>query len=320
LAKAASTSVFSRPVKTFDYAVVIPVYGGKYAVSELVGRIFKAMDGAGINVQVVLVDDAGPHGTWQVIPQLVQEHPGKVKAIRLATNVGQQSATLCGIHHASATWVITMDDDLQHLPEEIPKLIERQRETDADLIYGIFPKKMHSWLRNFGSWLFNRGFGMLASTSGNGSSFRLIRGTVCDRLLQTYHRHMLLDEILSWHAPTVAQVPLTHAARHNGKSGYSSIKLFLMTMNYVVNYTVLPLRLMTYGGLLFSFITMCIGIFFIYEKLYADVELGFTSIVVAIFFSTSIILFCLGIIGEYISRMYVKDWNRPQYLIGEIRE
>jgi len=93
-----------------------------------------------------------------------------------------------------------------------------------------------------------------------------------------------------------------------------------MTLNYVVNYTVLPLRMMTYAGLLFSFITMCIGLYFIYEKLYADVALGYTSIIVAIFFSTSLILFCLGIIGEYVSRMYVKDWNRPQYLIGEIRE
>jgi len=98
------------------------------------------------------------------------------------------------------------------------------------------------------------------------------------------------------------------------------MKLMLLTINYVVNYTVIPLRLMTYGGLLSSFITLCIGLYFIYQKQYENVELGFTSIVVAIFFSTSLILFSLGIIGEYISRMYVKDWNRPQYLIGEIKE
>jgi len=307
-------------VKTFDYSVVIPVYGGKDSLAPLVERIVTVVEGTGHSVQVVMVDDAGPRGSWQVISSLTDRFKGKVKAIRLAHNCGQQSATLCGIHHASGNWVITMDDDLQHLPEEIPKLITRQKETEADLVYGIFPQKKHSWARNVGSWLFNRGFALLASTSGNGSSFRLIRGTVGDGLMKAYHRHMLLDEILSWHAPTIAQVPLNHAERQEGKSGYSGLKLMLMTLNYLVNYTVLPLRLMTYGGMLFSFITMGIGVYFIYEKLYADVELGFTSIIVAIFFSTSLILFCLGIIGEYISRMYVKDWNRPQYLIGEIRE
>lgn len=307
-------------MKTFDYSVVIPVYGGKDTLTELVGRIFQVMEGEGYSVQVVLVDDAGPHGTWPVIPPLVEAFPGRVKAIRLARNSGQQSATLCGIHHASGNWVITMDDDLQHLPEEIPALIQRQKEVGADMVYGIFPKKHHSLVRNLGSRLFNWGFGMMASTSGSGSAFRLIRGSVCKGLMQNYHRHMLLDEVLSWHASTVAQVGVRHGQRTQGKSGYSNFKLLLMTVNYVVNYTVLPLRMMTYAGLLSSFITMCIGIYFIYEKLYADVALGFTSLIVAIFFSTSLILFCLGIIGEYISRMYVKDWNRPQYLISEIRE
>lgn len=315
-----ATSVFSTPVRTFDYTVVIPVYGGKDMLAELVARVFSVFEAIGKHVQVVLVDDAAPYGSWQVIEQLVEGHRGRLKGIRLARNSGQQSATLCGIHHADGDWIITMDDDLQHLPEEIPLLIGRQRDTDADLVYGVFPVKQHSAVRNAGSRLFNWGFSIVGSTSGNGSSFRLIKGAVCKNLLRNYHRHMLLDEVLSWHASSVAQVKVRHGAREGGKSGYSSLKLLLMTLNYVVNYTVLPLRMMTYGGLLSSLISMGIGIYFIYEKLYADVALGFTSLIVAIFFSTSIILFCLGIIGEYISRLYLKDWNRPQYLIGEIRE
>jgi glycosyltransferase involved in cell wall biosynthesis len=307
-------------VKAFDYSVVIPVYGGAQTLAALTERIFPVMESIGHTVQIIIVDDASPDGSWKAIPALVARYPGKVKAIRLAKNSGQQSATLCGIHHATGKWIITMDDDLQHLPEEIPHLIARQQETGADLVYAIFPQKQHSRFRNAGSWTFNRLFGLIGSTSGNGSSFRLINGTVCDGLMKNYHRHMLLDEVLSWHASTVAHVKVKHNARESGNSGYNGFKLFLMTMNYVVNYTVIPLRMMTYGGLISSFITFCIGIYFIWQKLYADVELGFTSIVVAIFFSTSLILFSLGIIGEYISRMYVKDWNRPQYLIGEIKE
>ncbi len=307
-------------MRIYDYSVVIPVFGGKDALTELVGRIFNVLERDGRTAQVILVDDAGPNATWPVILPLLDRFKGKVKGIRLARNSGQQSATLCGIHHAQGDWIITMDDDLQHLPEEIPALISRQSETGADMVYGIFPKKHHSAVRNVGSRLFNWGFGIIGSTSGNGSSFRLIKGSVCKGLMQNYHRHMLLDEVLSWHASSVAQVNVKHGERSDGRSGYSSFRLVIMTLNYVVNYTVLPLRMMTYAGLLFSFITMCIGLYFIYEKLYADVALGYTSIIVAIFFSTSLILFCLGIIGEYVSRMYVKDWNRPQYLIGEIRE
>ncbi len=307
-------------MKSVDFSVVVPVYGGSQTIAKLVDLIFPVFQAINQSVEVILVDDASPDNSWQALKLLTEKYRGRVKAIRLSRNSGQQSATLCGIHHASGKWIITLDDDLQHLPEEIPHLLARQQETGADLVYGIFAQKQHSLLRNLGSWVFNRVFGIIGNTSGNGSSFRLINSSVCDGLLKNYHRHMLLDEVLSWHAAIVTQVYVRHEAREVGTSGYSGIKLVFMTINYVVNYTVIPLRLMTYGGLLSSFITLCIGLYFIYQKQYENVELGFTSIVVAIFFSTSLILFSLGIIGEYISRMYVKDWNRPQYLIGEIKE
>ena len=307
-------------MKSSDFSVVVPVYGGSQTIATLVDRIFPVFQSLQQSVEVILVDDASPDESWKVIRKIAEQYKGQIKAIRLAKNCGQQSATLCGIHHASGKWIVTIDDDLQHLPEEIPLLIARQKETGADMIYGIFAQKQHSFFRNLGSFMFNKLFALIGNTSGNGSSFRLINGEVCDGLLKNYHSHMLLDEVLSWHASTVAQINVRHEARELGKSGYSGMKLMLLTINYVVNYTVIPLRLMTYGGLISSFVTLCIGLYFIYEKQYENVELGFTSIVVAIFFSTSLILFSLGIIGEYISRMYVKDWNRPQYLIGEIKE
>lgn len=307
-------------MKSSDFSVVVPVYGGSQTIATLVDRIFPVFRSLQQSVEVILVDDASPDDSWKVIRKIAEQYKGQIKAIRLAKNCGQQSATLCGIHHASGKWIVTIDDDLQHLPEEIPLLIARQQETGADMVYGIFAQKQHSFFRNLGSFMFNKLFALIGNTSGNGSSFRLINGEVCGGLLKNYHSHMLLDEVLSWHASTVAQINVRHEARELGKSGYSGMKLMLLTINYVVNYTVIPLRLMTYGGLLSSFITLCIGLYFIYQKQYENVELGFTSIVVAIFFSTSLILFSLGIIGEYISRMYVKDWNRPQYLIGEIKE
>ncbi len=307
-------------MKSSDFSVVVPVYGGSQTIAKLVDRIFPVFQSLQQSVEVILVDDASPDESWKVIRKIAEQYKGQIKAIRLAKNCGQQSATLCGIHHASGKWIVTIDDDLQHLPEEIPILIARQKETGADMVYGIFEQKQHSFFRNVGSYMFNKLFALIGNTSGSGSAFRLINGEVCDGLLKNYHSHMLLDEVLSWHASTVAQINVRHEARELGKSGYSGMKLMLLTINYVVNYTVVPLRLMTYGGLISSFVTLCIGLYFIYEKQYENVELGFTSIVVAIFFSTSLILFSLGVIGEYISRIYVKDWNRPQYLIGEIKE
>lgn len=301
-----------------SYAIVVPVYNGANSLAELFSRTRATMQAIEATFRMVFVDDCSKDESWETIKALKKQYPAHITAIKLARNSGQHNATLCGLHHANADFAITIDDDLQIPPEEIIKLIARQRDTEADLVYGVFAAKKHAPMRNAGSWMVNKFFHYFANTSGNGSSFRLVSGALAERLRSVNQKYLLLDEVLSWYTSSVANVTVEHQMRRDGRSGYSAIKLILLTLNYIINYTVLPLRLMTYLGIFGSITCLVLSIIYIYQKLTFDVELGFTSLIVAIFFSTSLILFCLGIIGEYISRLYIKDGS-PYYVIKEIR-
>ncbi|CAN5405593.1 glycosyltransferase family 2 protein [soil metagenome] len=301
-----------------SYAIIVPVYNGADSLEELFERTRATLEGIGATFKMVLVDDCSKDDSWETIKSLRVKHPTQVVAIKLARNSGQHNATLCGLHHGNADYLITIDDDLQIPPEEILKLINRQKETEADLIYGVFQAKKHDAVRNAGSKLVNKFFYYFANTSGKGSSFRLVSNGLAERLKNVNQKYLLLDEVLSWYTSSVANVEVEHLLRKKGRSGYSTLKLMLLTLNYIISYTVLPLRLMTYLGIFGSITCMVLSIIYIYQKLYNNVELGFTSLIVAIFFSTSLILFCLGIIGEYISRLYVKDGS-PYYVIKEIQ-
>jgi len=303
---------------TIDYSIVVPVYGGEATLDVLFDRTKSFFEGFGKTFQMIFVDDESADSSWQKIVALKQAHPKQIKAIKLSKNFGQQKATLCGINHSSGNIIITIDEDLQVPPEEIKKLIDKYNETHADLIYGLFEKSQQTMVRKAGSWFVNKFFSAFASTTGSGSSFRLITRKLADKLVEVNQAHLLLDEVLNWYTSNIAYEHVDHLEREDGKSGYSIYKLMLMTFGYVVYYTVIPLRIMTYVGFFFSLISFVIGVFYIYTRLMREVELGFTSIIVAIFFSTSIILFSLGIIGEYISRFYQSAWGKPPYMIEEI--
>jgi len=302
------------------YSVVVPVYRGEKTLMPLMQQLDDFFTGKTLSYEVVFVDDASPDNCWEELKLIKQRYPDKAKIYRLSKNAGQHNATLCGILHASGDFIVTIDDDLQVEPKEIEKLIDRQKETGKDLVYGVYDVKHHNVIRNAGSKFINSFFKYFSNTYGNGSSFRLINASITKNMSAVYQKYLLLDEILSWHTENITHVEVKHHPRQNGVSGYSTAKLVLLTLNYIINYTVIPLRLMTYIGMLFSFISFCFGIYFIYKKYFDYVELGFTSLIVAIFFSSGLMLFCLGIIGEYITRLYSKESSRPIYVIKEKQE
>lgn len=306
-------------MKAYDYSVVVPVFNSEQSLVRLFERTKAVFDKLEASFQMIFVDDVSKDGSWGQILKLKEQYPHQVKAIRLAANCGQQKATLCGINHHDGNFVITIDDDLQIPPEEIEKLVKQHQTSQADLVYGLFDVKRHSMMRNIGSWVFNKTFAALANTSGQGTSFRLITSELASKLSTVNQKHLLLDEVLHWFTSNISFTKVSHDQRADGKSGYTIPKLIIITLHYVIYYTVVPLRVMTYLGFLFSIVSFVTGVVYIYNWYVSDVQLGFTSIIVAIFFSTSIILFSLGIIGEYISRFYVSQFSRPSYEIKEIR-
>lgn len=301
-----------------DYSIIVPVYNSKDSLGELFSRIDQTLEHLGQTFRLIFVDDGSTDQSWEVISAIRQQHPGKVTAIRLARNYGQHNATLCGIAQAEGDHIITIDDDLQNPPEEIPRLIEAMMKEDADLVYGIYDKKQHSVMRNMGSAIIRGGSKRLFSTKGQGSSFRLMKSSLAKSLLNHQINFVYIDELFNWYTSHISFALVEHHKPPYRKSNYSPRSLFRMMSNLVIYYTAVPLKLMVYGGLISSIISFIVGVAFIYRKVVSDVPLGFTALIVAILFSTSIILLSLGVIGEYLSRIYAVQNRKPPFAIREI--
>ncbi len=320
-----STQVASKPETETTSAerikklsVVVPVFNSDKTLHELFSRLKDVFEQIEQDFEVLFVDDFSSDRSWDVIRQLKEEHPSVVTGIRLATNTGQHNATLCGLFFSAGDMMITIDDDLQVPPEEIPKLIDHYQHTNADVVYGIYANKKHSSFRNLGSKIMEKIIQNYANSPGKGSSFKLIKGDIAHQITKLNHTNIFLDEIIGWFTDDIQYVEVEHIERKEGQSGYSTLKLIFTTTNILVNYTALPLRMMTYGGLFFALLFFCLGIYYIYNKIFYAVQLGFTSLIVTIFFATSLILLCLGIIGEYIRRLYLSYQNKPAFSVKEL--
>jgi undecaprenyl-phosphate 4-deoxy-4-formamido-L-arabinose transferase len=300
---------------TPEISVVVPVFNSETTLERLYEEVSEAMEAAGLTYELVLVDDGSTDQSWTRITELKARHGDQVTGLRLGRNFGQHNATLAGIHAAAGRLIITLDDDLQTPPSEISKLLELHRTTDCMLAYGIYPSKKHTWFRNLGSSLLKRLFRHLVNGVRDGSSFRLITRNLADKLQGTNQPFVFIDQVLSWHTGDVEFVDVDHRERTEGKSGYSTRKLFRLALNIIFSYTDLPLRLMTWFGFITSLVSFVIGGYFIYQKLVYGAAIGFTALIVSIFFSTSLIVFFLGILGEYIGRIYASRGDRPNYSI-----
>lgn len=301
-----------------NYSVVVPVYNSSGTLVELVKRVAEVFmnipDGS---FELIFVEDGSSDGSWEKIQELKKSYPETIHGIRFARNFGQHNALLCGFRFARGNYIITMDDDLQTPPEEISKLIVKIKQTNSDLVYGTYENKQHSLLRNTGSGFLKKIAPYASGNTTKGSSFRIIKRDIINQI-RTYNQpFVFIDEVIFWHTGNIGSIEVNHVARKEGKSGYSFGKLIALTFNLIINYSNLPLRIMTIIGFLSSFFAILFGIFFIWKKVHYKVPIGYTSIIVTIFFSTGIILFCLGIVGEYISRIYNSQNNKPQYSIKE---
>lgn len=268
--------------------------------------------------EIIFVDDASQDDSWEVLSKLKAQTPEQITAIRLSRNYGQHNATLCGMSFAKGDYVITIDDDLQIPPDEIPRLISRQAETQADLVYGVFGKKNHSAIRNLGSTSVKKSAKILHHSSGEGSSFRLMTGDLAQKILHHSQNFIFLDEVLQWYTDSIAFIEVRHLPRKYKQSGYSFRKLINLMGNIVLYYTTVPLKLLVVVGFILSLVSLAFGSYFIFKKLFYDVPLGYTSLIVTVLFSTSILLFGLGVIGEYLRRIYMVQNQKPSYSIKRI--
>ncbi len=302
---------------TKKISILVPVYKSEETLESLMQRINDTLFPVYKNeYEVIFIEDCGGGKSWNIIEHLKSTYPNNIIGIKLSRNFGQHNALMCGLNYASGDIIITIDDDLQIPPEEIINLIKKHNETNADLVYGTFGDKKHNQVRNLGSWVIKRVFKIVFNAKPDATAFRLITKSLAKKLIEHKQNHVFLDGFIHWHTQNIQYQNVEHKTRQFGSSTYTVKKLLSLTFNLFFNFTVIPLRVITFLGIVFSIISFLIGLYMIYVKIYYGVPVqGYTSLATIILFTSSMMMMSMGIVGEYISRIFMSLNNKPQYSI-----
>ena len=298
-------------------SVVIPVYRSEQVLELLIERLALVLPNAADSYEVVLVNDGSPDNSWAVIERLAAQYVW-VRGFNLMRNYGQHNAVLCGIREARYEITVTMDDDLQHPPEQIPLLIAKLNE-GFDVVYGTPKKLPHSWWRNAFSVItkYAISYVMGFRTVREISSFRALRTSLRDVFVTYTGPEVLVDVLLSWGTTRFGSVEVEENLRPVGHSNYTFMKLVHVALLVLTSYTTLPLRFASVIGFIFTLFGLGVFIYVLVTYFVAGSVPGFSfqASLIAIF--SGVQLFALGIIGEYLARVFDRTGGRPTYTIAE---
>lgn len=301
-------------------SVVVPVYGGGGTIASVVQRVIDVLDRTALSGELVLVDDASPDNAWEVLQQLQAAYPERIQIMQLMRNFGQHNAIMCGLRHARGKYIVTMDDDGQHPPEEIPKLLQAIEETGADLVYGVPRRKNHKRWRNLGSALVTAFYRLVFKSRVQPSAFRIMRRELVDAILTYNLNYTYIDGLLAWNTQRIAQVEVEHRPRAVGRSGYSLGKLLVLALNLLTNFSLLPLQAVSVTGFLAALGGFSLGAYYLVRHFFGQVAVpGYASTIVAVLALGGLQLLALGVMGEYLGRVHLNINRKPQYTIREVR-
>lgn len=300
------------------YSIVIPCYKSAETIETVVTETAKEMNKMGrTDYEFVLVNDCSPDGgaTIKKLRQMADENK-YVKVVDLAKNSGQHNAMMAGLRAASGDVFISMDDDMQTRPSELHKMFDAF-DDGYDVVYGAYPEKKESLFRRFGSWV-NKMCAVIflgRPKELRTSSFWIIRRFVRDSIVSYEGSRSYLLGLILRSTSNITQVEVEHFEREVGTSGYTFRALLKLWSN-IIGFTVKPLRLAMSGGMIISAISVIFAIFLFVRKLvHPSIDPGWSSMMVAIFFSLGVELFFIGMIGEYIGRTYMHINKEPQYVV-----
>lgn len=297
-----------------EISIVVPVYNSEPSLPQLVVRLAAALP---MPHEVVLVNDGSRDGSWAAIERLAAAHP-QVVGLDLMRNFGQHNALLCGVRAARGPVVVTMDDDLQHPPEEVPKLLAKLAE-GHDVVYGYPRTERHGLLRDLASVTVKR---IMQSAMGvkearRLAAFRAFRTDLRRAFADFAGSSLSLDVLLSWGTTRFGSIPVEHHPRRIGQSNYTFAKLVRHTLNAITGFTTVPLRLAVWLGFLFMGFGFALFAYLLVRYTCFGVDVpGFTFLASTVTLFSGVQLFAVGIIGEYVARIFEGQLRRPTYAVA----
>ena len=300
-------------------SVVIPVYNSERSLPLLVERLHAELPKLCSEYEIILVNDDSRDGSWNAIQALCAANP-RVLGVDLMRNFGQHNALLCGIRQARYELILTMDDDLQHPPEEAHKLFARLAE-GFDVVYGAPAVEKHGFWRDLSSRLIKKLLHRLMSikSAATVSAFRLFRAEICEAFADYKGAFVSIDVLLSWGTTRFASVLVNHQEREHGKSNYSFKKLMNHALTLITGFSNAPLRFASITGFVFTAFGFIVLLYVLISYIVRGGSLpGFPFLASIISIFSGVQLFALGIFGEYLGRMFTRTLNKPVYTVRQM--
>ena len=299
-------------------SVVIPVYRAQQTLPELHRQLVSALEPLASAFEIIYVEDCGGDGSWSLIAAFAAADP-RVRGIRMNRNFGQHNALLCGIRAATCDLIVTMDDDLQHPVEEIPRLLAALTD-DVDVVYGFPERERHGLMRRLASQLTKLALAsaMGAETARHVSAFRAFRTHLREGFRDYRSPSVSIDVLLTWATTRFATVRVAHRPRAAGESGYTLGALVRHGVNLMTGFSTLPLQIASVVG--FGFVLVGIGTMvyvLVNYFVHGSTVPGFPFLASIVTIFSGAQLFALGVFGEYLARMHFRSMDRPAYVVRE---
>jgi len=300
-------------------SIVIPVYNAASTIRELVEKLIGNLGPQ--NLQIVLVNDGSKDASHQACLDTAAKYPQNLIYLNLAKNFGEHNAVIAGLNYAQGDYTVIMDDDLQNPPEEVPRLVDEAISKQYDIVYTYYDKKQDSWLRNTGSkfndWVANC---MLQKPKGLYlSSFKVFSKLIVQEVINYKGPYPYIDGLALRCTNNIGKLKVRHDRREEGKSGYTFKKLVRLWLNMFVNFSIVPLRVSFFLGLIFSCLGVILSIFIVIDKLLnPQIPLGWPSLIITVMVFSGVQLLILGLIGEYIGHLLLSHNRKPQFVVRNV--
>lgn len=305
-------------ISVSNLSIIIPVFNSEGSIKEVVERIVDVMESEQFSYEIILIDDASEDTSWEKILELGKDNKNII-GLQLLKNSGQHSANLCGFRHSKNEIIITMDDDLQNPPEEIPKLVKLINE-GKDLVFGEFASKKHNLFRSVGSKVINKFNKRIFNIQSEVklSNFRAVDRAVINLVSSENHFKPYIPGLLLKYSQNIAGVSVHHEKRKLGKSNYTFRKLISLVFDLLFQHSTIPLRLASIIGLLSSLFVLIFGVYTLFRSLISGIAIpGWASIAILLSLSSGLIIMIMSVIGEYLIRILNQVSHQDPYIINK---